>query len=104
MLGGSDPSRCDAAHARCRLELTLAAKMQRLQRIASPCSDSDKELPGLSVFYKDADDGIYLTYATFARGLDALIGAHQHLDLTSEGRTRAYPLWPQRHDEYAAEA
>jgi predicted dithiol-disulfide oxidoreductase (DUF899 family) len=64
----------------------------------------DKELPGLSVFFKDADDSIYLTYATFARGLDALIGTHHYIDLTPEGRNeRAYPRWPQRHDEYAAE-
>ena len=63
----------------------------------------DKELAGLSVFYKGGDEVIYLTYATFARGLDALIGTHHYLDLTPEGRNEgAYPNWPQRHDEYAA--
>lgn len=63
----------------------------------------DGELPGVSVFFKDADDRIYLTYATFARGLDALLGAHHYLDLTAEGRNAAaYPHWPKRHDEYAA--
>ena len=61
----------------------------------------DKELPGVSVFYRDADHAIYLTYATFARGLDALLGTHHYLDLTPEGRNaKAYPRWPRRHDEY----
>ena len=63
----------------------------------------DTELPGVSVFFKDAADRIYLTYATFARGLDALLGTHHYLDLTAEGRNAAaYPHWPKRHDEYVA--
>jgi predicted dithiol-disulfide oxidoreductase (DUF899 family) len=62
----------------------------------------DKELPGVSVFYKGGDDVVYLTYSTFARGLDARIGTHHYLDLTPEGRNpAAYPRWPLRHDEYA---
>jgi predicted dithiol-disulfide oxidoreductase (DUF899 family) len=60
-----------------------------------------EELPGLSVFVKDAGGEVYLTYGTFARGLDALLGANHYLDLVPEGRNdAAYPKWPRRHDEY----
>ena len=60
-----------------------------------------EELPGLSVFLKDDGGEIFLTYSTFARGLDMLLGTHQYLDLTPEGRNEAgYPGWPRRHDEY----
>jgi predicted dithiol-disulfide oxidoreductase (DUF899 family) len=59
------------------------------------------ELPGVSVFYKAEDGGLFHTYSTYARGLDALLGAHHYLDLTPEGRNpSAYPNWPRRHDEY----
>jgi predicted dithiol-disulfide oxidoreductase (DUF899 family) len=61
----------------------------------------DEELPGLSVFAKDEAGEIFLTYATYARGLDALLGTNAYLDVTPEGRNdAAYPNWPKRHDEY----
>jgi predicted dithiol-disulfide oxidoreductase (DUF899 family) len=60
-----------------------------------------EELPGLSVFLKDESGEILLTYSTYARGLDMLLGTHHYLDLTPEGRNAAgYPAWPRRHDEY----
>jgi predicted dithiol-disulfide oxidoreductase (DUF899 family) len=60
-----------------------------------------EELPGVSVFVKDDLGQILLTYSTYARGLDMLLGTHQYLDLTPEGRNDAkYPGWPRRHDEY----
>ena len=63
-----------------------------------------EELPGLSVFLKE-NGATFLTYSTYARGLDMLLGAHHYLDLTPEGRNAAaYPGWPRRHDEYAAPA
>ena len=62
-----------------------------------------EELPGLSVFLIDDDGNVLLTYSTYARGLDMLLGTHHYLDLTPEGRCVAgYPEWPRRHDEYAA--
>lgn len=62
-----------------------------------------EELPGLSVFARDEDGAVVLTYSTYARGLDALLGANHYLDLTPEGRNDgAYPDWPRRRDEYAA--
>ena len=61
----------------------------------------DRELPGVSVFYKDAAGQVFHTYSTYARGLDALLGANHYLDLTPEGRNdAAYPNWPRRRDEY----
>ena len=61
----------------------------------------DRELPGLSVFYKDEGGQVFHTYSTYARGLDALLGANHYLDLTPEGRNdAAHPNWPRRRDEY----
>jgi predicted dithiol-disulfide oxidoreductase (DUF899 family) len=60
-----------------------------------------RELPGVSVFYKNEASEVFHTYSTYARGLDMLLGTHHYLDLTPEGRNRrAYPNWPRRHDEY----
>ncbi len=60
-----------------------------------------EELPGLSVFSRNEAGDILLTYSTYARGLDMLLGTHHYLDLTAEGRNEAgYPGFPRRHDEY----
>jgi predicted dithiol-disulfide oxidoreductase (DUF899 family) len=59
------------------------------------------DLPGVSVFRKDGAGHVLHTYSTYARGLDALLGAHHYLDITPQGRnSAAYPNWPKRHDEY----
>jgi predicted dithiol-disulfide oxidoreductase (DUF899 family) len=64
----------------------------------------DEELPGLSVFAKNEAGEIFLTYSTYARGLDALLDTNHYLDVTPEGRNKgAYPNWPRRHDEYAVD-
>jgi len=61
----------------------------------------DRELPGVSVFRKDEAGDVFHTYSTYARGLDALLGANHYLDMTPEGRNdAAYPNWPSRRDEY----
>jgi len=63
------------------------------------------ELPGLSVFYKDANGDIFHSYSTYARGLDILVGAYNFLDLAPKGR-RENPEstmdWVRRHDQYSA--
>jgi predicted dithiol-disulfide oxidoreductase (DUF899 family) len=65
----------------------------------------DRELPGLSVFAKNEAGEVFHTYSTYARGLDALLGANHYLDLTPEGRNDgAYPNWPSRRDEYGKAA
>jgi predicted dithiol-disulfide oxidoreductase (DUF899 family) len=64
-----------------------------------------EELPGVSVFVVGEDGELFLTYSTFARGLDMLLTADHYLDLTPEGRNeKAYPAWPRRYDEYPAKA
>jgi predicted dithiol-disulfide oxidoreductase (DUF899 family) len=66
---------------------------------------SEEELPGVSVFSAGKNGEVFLTYSTFARGLDMLLTADHYLDLTPEGRNeKAYPAWPRRHDEYPAKA
>lgn len=63
------------------------------------------EMPGLSVFSKDADGTVYHTYSTYARGLDILNSAYHHLDVVPRGRNESelsYPMeWVRLHDEYA---
>lgn len=59
-----------------------------------------EELPGVSVFALREGE-VFLTYSTFARGLDAILTTDHYLDLTPEGRNdKAYSSWPRRHDEY----
>ncbi|MBV9637880.1 MAG: DUF899 domain-containing protein [Methylobacteriaceae bacterium] len=62
------------------------------------------ELPGLSVFYKDDDGQIFHTYSCYARGLDLLNSAYNHLDLVPKGRDEAdLPFsmsWVRLHDIY----
>jgi predicted dithiol-disulfide oxidoreductase (DUF899 family) len=61
----------------------------------------DRDLPGVSVFHRDEAGEVFHTYSTYARGLDALLGANHYLDLTPEGRNdAAHPNWPRRRDEY----
>lgn len=69
------------------------------------------EQPGISVFLKTAE-GIFHTYSTYARGLDAFINTHNLLDLTPLGRQEEWEDspegWPQdpthswlrHHDRY----
>ena len=62
-----------------------------------------EESPGLSAFRR-VGDSVYLTYQTFARGLDMLNGTYHHLDVTSMGRDEDELPWPMawlhRHDQY----
>jgi predicted dithiol-disulfide oxidoreductase (DUF899 family) len=63
-----------------------------------------EEKPGVSAFRRDDDGAIYHTYSTYARGLDALNGAYQLLDITAKGRDEAVlpwsMAWVKRHDAY----
>jgi predicted dithiol-disulfide oxidoreductase (DUF899 family) len=70
-----------------------------------PYSGTMTDLPGISVFYKDADGAIYHTYSTYARGLDPVNAAYQLLDLAPKGRDEdglPQPMaWVKLHDLYA---
>jgi predicted dithiol-disulfide oxidoreductase (DUF899 family) len=61
------------------------------------------ELPGISVFAKDAAGAVHHTYSCYARGLDMLNGAYHLLDLTPKGRAESGPhnmAWVRHHDRY----
>lgn len=65
-----------------------------------------KDLPGISVFYRDENGDIFLTFMSRSRGGDPLIGAYHYLDLTPKGRNETGPYhslmdWVRLHDEYA---
>jgi predicted dithiol-disulfide oxidoreductase (DUF899 family) len=67
------------------------------------------EQPGLSVFLRDGDH-VYHTYSTYGRGMDALVGTYNYLDLTPFGRQEGWggmpdldgqgKFWERHHDRY----
>lgn len=63
-----------------------------------------EESPGISVFATDESGGIFHTYSTYSRGLDAVNSAYQLLDLTPKGRDEQdlpwTMAWVRRHDSY----
>jgi len=66
-----------------------------------------EELPGISVFARDAGGELFHTYSTYARGLDMLNGAYRYMDLLPKGRDEAglpwTMAWLRRHDQYEDE-
>ena len=60
------------------------------------------EMPGVSVFIKDASGAIFHSYSAYARGLDILVAAYNFLDLVPKGRDEAElpwsMAWVRRHD------
>jgi predicted dithiol-disulfide oxidoreductase (DUF899 family) len=66
-----------------------------------------EEAPGLSVFYKSEAGEIFHTYSAYARGLDALVGTYQFLDVVPKGRDEeglAFSMsWVRHHDRYEDE-
>jgi predicted dithiol-disulfide oxidoreductase (DUF899 family) len=65
------------------------------------------ELPGTSVFARNAAGAIFHTYSAYGRGDEQLIGAYHYLDLAPKGRNENGPNfdmtdWVRHHDRYAA--
>ncbi|MGH6811414.1 MAG: DUF899 domain-containing protein [Methylocella sp.] len=64
------------------------------------------ELPGISVFFKDAEGQVFHTYSCYARGLDMLNTAYHYLDLVPKGRDEAglphAMAWVRLRDEYGS--
>ena len=64
------------------------------------------ELPGISVFFKDARGNVFHTYSCYARGLDMLNAAYHYLDLVPKGRDEAglphAMAWVRLRDEYSS--
>jgi len=62
---------------------------------------AEEEMPGVSVFYKNAAGEIFHTYSAYARGLDILVGTYNYLDLTPKGRNEEEIMeWVRLHDQY----
>jgi predicted dithiol-disulfide oxidoreductase (DUF899 family) len=64
-----------------------------------------EEMPGVSVFYKNAAGDVFHTYSTYARGEEVLVGTYSFLDLLPKGRDENGPNynlmdWVKRHDVY----
>jgi predicted dithiol-disulfide oxidoreductase (DUF899 family) len=63
------------------------------------------EMPGFSVFTKDASGDIFHTFSAYGRGAEELIGTYMLLDLTPKGRDEHGPNrnltdWVRHHDRY----
>ncbi len=71
-------------------------------------ANSPQDLPGFSVFYKDAEGAVFHTYSTFGRGIEVANTTYQLLDLTpkgrDEGKLSAPMAWVRYHDEYPQSA
>jgi predicted dithiol-disulfide oxidoreductase (DUF899 family) len=71
-----------------------------------PRTGNMTDLPGFSVFAKDAGGAVYHTYSCYARGIDMLNETYNLLDILPKGRDEAglpFPMaWVRLHDEYAA--
>jgi predicted dithiol-disulfide oxidoreductase (DUF899 family) len=69
-------------------------------------ANGGSEMPGISVFSKDAEGNVFHTYSCYARGLDMLNGAYHYLDLVPKGRDEeSLPhtmSWLRLHDDYGA--
>jgi len=62
-----------------------------------------RELPGVSVFYKNPRGEIFHTYSTFARGLEDFLTAYRYIDIAPKGRDEEQVGgmgWLRHHDRY----
>jgi predicted dithiol-disulfide oxidoreductase (DUF899 family) len=63
------------------------------------------ELPGISVFVKDEAGNVFHTYSTYRRGVEAMMGTYNLIDLTPRGRDEkevGAMGWVRHHDRYEA--
>ena len=71
-----------------------------------PLKTTMTDLPGISVFYRDADGAIYHTYSCYGRGLEMMNTAYHYLDLVPMGRNEAglkpRQAWVRYRDSYGA--
>ncbi len=65
--------------------------------------DQGPEKEGASVFYRDGKE-VFHTYSAYARGVEALMGTYNYLDLLPKGRNEQGLEWPMQwvrhHDRY----
>jgi predicted dithiol-disulfide oxidoreductase (DUF899 family) len=69
-----------------------------------PLRQGEVDMPGTSIFARDASGAVFHTYSTYGRGIDALNVAYQYLDLVPKGRDEGgldfSMTWLRRRDEY----
>lgn len=64
---------------------------------------TSRDLPGASVFFKDEQGNVFLTFTTRARGGEPLITTYDYLDMVPKGRNEnghGMMAWVRLHDEY----
>lgn len=70
-----------------------------------PWRFAHEELPGISVFYKDAAGEVFHTYSAYGRGVEVMMGTYSMLDLVPKGRDEGdlkhTMEWVRHHDRYA---
>ena len=69
----------------------------------APTNLGARDREGASVFYRDQAGVVFHTYSCYARGIDALNGTYQILDLVAKGRDEdpdAPQSWVRYHDRY----
>jgi predicted dithiol-disulfide oxidoreductase (DUF899 family) len=63
-----------------------------------------EEMPGISVFWKDAQGAVFHTYSTYGRGVEVMMHTYNLLDLTPRGRDEDAldftMSWVRHHDRY----
>jgi predicted dithiol-disulfide oxidoreductase (DUF899 family) len=63
-----------------------------------------EEAPGISLFYRNEAGEVFHTYSTFGRGVEAMMGTYNMLDLAPKGRDEQdepYAMaWVRHHDRY----
>jgi predicted dithiol-disulfide oxidoreductase (DUF899 family) len=81
-------------------DLARGTVFYNYETMPSPVED----LSGFSVFYKDEDGDVYLTYASFGRGQENIITTYVMLDMTPKGRNETVrgnmTEWARPHDRY----
>jgi predicted dithiol-disulfide oxidoreductase (DUF899 family) len=68
-----------------------------------PKTNAMADLPGISVFHKDAAGRVFHTYSCYERGIDMMNVAYQYLDLVPKGRDEhgSHAMaWVRYHDSY----
>lgn len=74
----------------------------------APLSDGfGPDMPGFSVFYKDAEGTVFHTYSTYGRGIEVANVTYQLLDMVPKGRGEddgPKMAWVRYHDDYAQTA
>lgn len=62
------------------------------------------EAPGISVFYKNKNGGIFHTYSAYARGTESTLNTYNYLDYVPKGRDEDHltftMAWVRHHDRY----